>query len=117
MPSSPSTSSGFTLSYPIITLHAISRDNAHLGPCVYCQLDESDPAAAPPPVVERENDGHYHPEDDVEEDTPMRELRIFVGEDDREWHLFLGSARGRSSSSPDLALGHSCRLRSSPVCD
>ncbi|KAL7417318.1 regulator of volume decrease after cellular swelling-domain-containing protein [Mrakia frigida] len=78
--------SGFTLPYPSITLHAISRDNAALGPCVYCQLDESvqPDAGAALPVVERENDGHYHPEDDEEADTPMREMRIFVGEESLE---------------------------------
>lgn len=76
---------GFSLDYPSITLHAISRDAS--GPSVYCQLDESAPAApgqaAPPPtrIVEgREDDGHYHPEDDEDEDTPMREMRILTEE-------------------------------------
>jgi hypothetical protein len=74
--------SGFSLDYPSITLHAISRDN--FGPSVYCQLDESaQPGqSAPPPtrLVEGREDGHYHPEDEEEEDAPMREMRILVDE-------------------------------------
>lgn len=78
---------GFSLDYPSITLHAISRDS--LGPSVYCQLDES-PAPGqsvprPTRIIEgRENDGHYHPEDEEDDDTPMREMRIHVEESDGE---------------------------------
>ncbi len=32
---------GFQVEYPSITLHAVSR--AESGPCIYCQLDESNP--------------------------------------------------------------------------
>jgi hypothetical protein len=76
---------GFSLDYPSITLHAISRDDS--GPSVYCQLDES-PAPGqsvprPTRIIEgRENDGHYHPEDEEDDDTPMREMRILVDESD-----------------------------------
>ena len=76
---------GFSLDYPSITLHAISRDDS--GPSIYCQLDES-PAAGqsvprPTRIIEgRENDGHYHPEDEEDDDSPMREMRILVDESD-----------------------------------
>ncbi|TFK97011.1 regulator of volume decrease after cellular swelling-domain-containing protein [Pterulicium gracile] len=56
---SQTTSKGFRIEYPSITLHAISR--AASGPSIYCQLDESVPGAAP------------QPED---EDAPMREMNL-----------------------------------------
>ncbi|CED84175.1 Chloride ion current inducer protein [Phaffia rhodozyma] len=83
---SSTTKTGFSLLYPVITLHAISRD-AEQGSCVYCQIDESSTASDSVPVPEgikesekKVDDGHYHPEDEGEEDTPMRELRIYVDE-------------------------------------
>jgi hypothetical protein len=46
----PETQAGFSVPYPVITLHATSRgtppgapDGAN-HPCVYCQLDETDPS-------------------------------------------------------------------------
>ena len=54
---------GFTIEYPRITLHAVSRGES--GPSVYCQLDESDPSGAT--NGEEEND---------EEDTEMTEMKI-----------------------------------------
>ncbi|KAG8686588.1 hypothetical protein FRC09_014030 [Ceratobasidium sp. 395] len=53
--------SGFTIEYPRITLHAVSRGEA--GPFVYCQLDEGDPTAT----------GGAEDED---EDAEMREMKI-----------------------------------------
>ncbi|KAF8604215.1 hypothetical protein BDV93DRAFT_575781 [Ceratobasidium sp. AG-I] len=54
---------GFTIEYPRITLHAVSRGEG--GPSVYCQLDESDPSGAT-------NGG----EENEEEVTEMREMKI-----------------------------------------
>jgi chloride channel, nucleotide-sensitive, 1A len=56
------TGKGFSVQYPSITLHAVSRTEA--GPSIYCQLDESDGAL-----------GSAQPEDDVA-DTEMRELTL-----------------------------------------
>ncbi|KAG9082746.1 hypothetical protein FS749_006595 [Ceratobasidium sp. UAMH 11750] len=51
---------GFTIEYPRITLHAVSRGEA--GPYVYCQLDESDPATGGA--------------EDEDEESEMREMKI-----------------------------------------
>lgn len=59
-----SSGKGFEIKYPAITLHAISR--AESGPSIYCQLDDSAPAAA---------NGTSHA-DDGEETIEMRELTI-----------------------------------------
>lgn len=54
---------GFSIEYPRITLHAVSRGES--GPSVYCQLDESDP-----------NGPTNGAEGDEDEDTEMREMKI-----------------------------------------
>ncbi|CAE6425779.1 unnamed protein product, partial [Rhizoctonia solani] len=53
---------GFTVEYPRITLHAVSRGES--GPSVYCQLDESPNGPGAPG------------EDDEQEDSEMREMKI-----------------------------------------
>ncbi|CAE6461665.1 unnamed protein product [Rhizoctonia solani] len=52
---------GFTVEYPRITLHAVSRGET--GPSVYCQLDES-------------ANGPGAPGGDEEQDSEMREMKI-----------------------------------------
>jgi len=60
----PSTSSsGFQIEYPTITLHAVSRGES--GPSIYCQLDESFGVSN---GTKADADG--------EEDAEMRELNI-----------------------------------------
>ena len=66
----PASSSGFTLTFPSLTLHALTPASADTPAHIYCQIDESDGAAA------------GGAED--EEDSPMREARIYVAEDKGE---------------------------------
>lgn len=63
---------GFSLAYPKITLHAISR-NADTGNCLYCQI--ADPSV-PPISVDSDEE-----EDDDEEYEPLREMRLYVKDD------------------------------------
>ncbi|CCA71598.1 hypothetical protein PIIN_05534 [Serendipita indica DSM 11827] len=57
------TGKGLQVTYPTISLHAISR--AELGPSIYCQLDET-------------LDGEDEPTPDEEDAMEMRELRLNV---------------------------------------
>lgn len=68
--SSGSTSAGFSLAHPRVTLHAVSR-NAETGNCLYCQI--ADPSV-PPAEVDSEDE-------EDEEYEPLREMRIFVKDD------------------------------------
>jgi hypothetical protein len=79
---------GFTLKYTSLTLHALSRDE---GGCLYCQVDESDRVDGGG-EDEGQNGGGGEEEDEgeggggdmeEEEDTPMREIRVFVQDDQR----------------------------------
>lgn len=94
-------STGFSLAYPKITLHAVSR-NADAGNCLYCQV--ADPSVEP---VANESD---EDEEDDEEYEPLREMRIYVKDDAaRElgtaacslWIRIADSLRG-DRSRPDL---------------
>jgi hypothetical protein len=64
------TSSGFSLKYPAITLHAISPASEDTAAYLYCQVD--DPSA--------KGQGGNDEEDEEEDDdyVPMRELKVFV---------------------------------------
>jgi nucleotide-sensitive chloride channel 1A len=53
---------GFTIEYPRITLHAVSRGES--GPSVYCQLDESAQGPGAPGA------------DEEQDDSEMREMKI-----------------------------------------
>ncbi|KAH7341677.1 regulator of volume decrease after cellular swelling-domain-containing protein [Rhizoctonia solani] len=53
---------GFTVEYPRITLHAVSRGES--GPSIYCQLDESPNGPGAPGA------------DEEQEDSEMREMKI-----------------------------------------
>jgi nucleotide-sensitive chloride channel 1A len=52
---SPSGSKGFTVPYPSITLHAISRSDS--GPFIYCQIDKS--------LAENEGEPEHSEDDEV----------------------------------------------------
>lgn len=67
---------GFTIEYPRITLHAVSRGED--GPSVYCQLDESDPSGATNGAEENEE----------EEDTEMREMKIIPSDPTSGEHYY-----------------------------
>ncbi|KAI0315557.1 regulator of volume decrease after cellular swelling-domain-containing protein [Amylostereum chailletii] len=65
---------GFQIEYPAITLHAISR--AESGPFVYCQLDESPPAANGASARAADDDPDAFPD--------MRELSLIAPADSLE---------------------------------
>jgi chloride channel, nucleotide-sensitive, 1A len=73
------TGKGLQVTYPTISLHAISR--ADFGPSIYCQLDES-------------IDTEEEPTPDEEEAMEMRELRINTqSEDSRMFSMANHSVR------------------------
>ena len=107
-------STGFSLAYPKITLHAVSR-NADAGNCLYCQI--ADPSVEP---VANESD---EDEEDDEEYEPLREMRIYVKDDAarelgtaacRLWIRIADSLRV-DHSRPDLQCLHGlCQPASHP---
>lgn len=64
---------GFSLEYPAITLHAISPANDSTPAYLYCQVE--DPSAEGLSIAESEEDNG---EEDAEDVTSMRELKVFV---------------------------------------
>ncbi|ORY28994.1 regulator of volume decrease after cellular swelling-domain-containing protein [Naematelia encephala] len=89
----PSTSSqthqGFTLTFPALTLHALTPATEEGPAHLYCQVDESD---APPSISIIESNGNGHVDGtmngvdgddeygDGDDYTPMREIRIYLAE-------------------------------------
>lgn len=71
------TGKGFQITYPSITLHAISRSGE--GPAsIYCQLDETDYSQTPMTTAEDGAGG----EEEVTEMQEMRELHIISSKPD-----------------------------------
>ena len=80
-------SPGFTLPYPVLTLHALTPATPDAPAHLYCQVDESDrpSAAAGAANGGGEVDGDLETEEEGEgegegEYTPMRELRVYLPE-------------------------------------
>lgn len=94
-------STGFSLEYPAITLHAVSPASDSTPAYLYCQVE--DPSAKGQSTAESEENNDVEEDEDV---IPMREMKVFVKTVDQRKH---------SSEHCEPALSHIDEFRSKPA--